>query len=445
MQWLTLKRLRSKDHDTRVKAFAEATQSRDIGALLQVIGDADQYLRDDAIKALGEIGDAGAVPALIGRLDDPNFNNQEDAAAALAKIGDMRAVRPLAAMLRAPNKHYQARQAAAKALIALGDARAISDLLDALGDPDEQTRSLSLKVMGSIGDGRCVPAAIAALHDPSSNVRWGAVETLGSLRDARAVEALLDLLTHAGLEAGGPSRECIVEALGKINDRRAMPALLALLNGPQESLRNAAATALKALGWQPADTAERVRYCMAMGLWDEIARLGWDTVRQPLMESLQNGDSNIRTSAVRALCMIGTQNVVGPLVQALIYENVAGAAAVELGKIGDARAIQPLIAHSMRYSPEGGYRNDPGAPYREQTRAAQWVKPLEELVKRTASEIAPEELRDLAGLRDETYYLRVEYDTPGYGDGADDFTVKRDFSRVREFAVKELGRRGLDI
>jgi HEAT repeat protein len=444
MGWLTLRQLRSKDYDTRENAFSEATRNRDIEALLQVIEDADQYIRSNAIKALGEIGDLRAVPALIKRLDDANFNNQEQAAAALAKLGDRRAVHPLVAMLRAPDKHMQARSAAVKAIVALGDASSIPALLDVLCDQDKSSRYLTLEALSVIGDGRCVPAALAALHDPDINVRWEAVKTLGALRDARAVDALIELLARDP-HGHGPNCETIIEALGRIGDKRAEPALVALLNGPQGTVRKAAVAALDVLGWQPADDAERVRSCMARERWDELALLSWDRARQILLESLQNRDLAVRQQAVKAIELIGEQHVVELLIPALKDEGVAEAAALVLGKRGDSRVVKPLIEHCVRYSPEGGYRNDPTATIFEQKRADKWVHPLEALVKRLAADLAPEVLRQLAGLNDKTYHLRVDYDTPGYGNGADDFVVTLDFTRVRDSAAKELHRRGLDI
>lgn len=444
MLWLMLRKLRSKDYDTRVKAFAEATHKRDVEALLQVIEDADQYARGDSIKALGEIGDVRAVPALLNRLGDSNFNNQEFAAAALAQIGDRRATRPLVAMLRTPGTEAQTRFAAANALVVLGDAKAIPDLLDALRDQDGLSRHLALKVLGVIGDGRCVPVAIAALRDPDQNVRWEAVKTLGALCDTRAVTPLLDQLAM-GTQEPWFWREIIVEALGKIGDKGAAPALARLLNDLHNVLREAAAQALDAIGWQPANVAERVLYCLARERWDDLGGLGWEQLSQPLSESLQNGDANVKQRAVKALSLIDDRRAVDLLILALKYEDVAEEAATALGQVGDARAIKPLIEHCLHYSPQGGYENNPNAPYYEQARADLWVKPLEILIQRSADHATPGDLRQLAGLSDKQYYLRVDYNTPGYGDGADDFVVVLNFAKVSRLAMHELRRRSLDI
>jgi HEAT repeat protein len=446
MLWLTLKQLRSRDYDRRSRAFAKATRNRDVDALLQVIEDADEYLRQDAIKALGEIGDPKAVPALIKRLDDANFNNQENAAEALARIGDGRAARPLVAMLRAPDKHPQTRSAAVKALTTLADPRTIPDLVDALGDRDRLSRYLSLQVLAVVGDGRAVPATIAALRDPDSDIRWQAVETLGALRDPRAGEPLLGLLTVFDDHKPGPPLYVIIKALGRIGDRRAEASLVAVLSQPEKSVRDAAAVALDALGWQPADDDVRVRYYLAQERWDELAGLGWERAHQPLSELLQNGDRDTRLQAVEAIDLIGEPLASEPLILALDNEDegVVAAAASVLARIGGARAVKPLIAHSLRYSPKGNYWNDPTIPRTEQRNADEWVKPLEALIKRSAVDIAPEDLHQLADLGEKTYHLCVNYDTPGYGDGVDGFVVTLDFSRVRNLAEKELSRRSRD-
>jgi HEAT repeat protein len=442
MLWMMLRRLRSQDLETRRKAFADATQNRNAETLLRVIEDADQYVRRDAIDALGQIGNAMAVPALIQRLDDANFNNQEAAAAALVRIGDGRAVHPLVAMLRAVNKDNQARFAAAHALVELGDSKVVAPLLDALKDTDAFTRARALEVLAAIGDRRCVPAAIAALRDPDPNVRWIAVDALGVLGDARAVEPLLGLLPHAKT-GPGPSRETIVDSLRRIGDGRAVPMLAALLGEPEARVRTAAAAALDALGWQPGDEAARVRYFLAQERWEELAQLGWERVREPLMESMRSPDESVRSQVVAALGRIDDRHALEPLIAALQDkdEYVAAAAAALLGKRGDVRACKPLIDYSLRYLPEGGYRNDPTAPGGEQGRADAWVGPLEELLKNAATKMTAEDLSALLSLEDKTYHLRVEYDTPGYGYGADDFVVGLEFSRVRKLAAKESRRR----
>lgn len=444
MQWLTLRKLRSRDYDTRSRAFAEAARARDVEALLQVVEDPNEYIRSDAIRALGGIGDSRALPALVRRLDDANFNNQEDAAAALARIGDRRAAAPLVAMLHATEKHRHARTAAAQAVIALADPSVVGSLLDSLRSGDELGRMLALQVIGAIGDGRCVPPVVAALHDRSESIRRQAVSTLGALRDQRATEPLLGFL---GREQPG-SGLCveIIGALGRLGDARAGAALSSLLDHPSEEVRTSAAAALDAIGHRPTDPAGKARRLAAQRRWDELAALGWETASGPLLSMLKNGDGKSRRDAVAGLVHFGVQNAQEPLIGALTDadQEISTAAAEALARLGSVQAIGALADRCAGYAPTGGYRNDPHAPQHEQARADEWVKPLETLVKSAASSISAADLRRLAAMPDQVFNLSVEYDTPGYGDGADDFTVICDLSRVRRLAADILRQRRQD-
>ncbi len=444
--WFTLRKMRSNDLGTRAKAFAASTADRNVEALLRVVEDSNQYVRSDAIKALGEIGDVRAVPALVKRLEDTNHNNQEAAAAALAKIGDARAIVPLLAMLRDSRRERQTRHYATEALKKIGDSRAVPVLLDALQDQDTLSQSMALSVLAGIGDGRCVPSAIAALRSPDHNVQWGAVAALGAFRDGRAVAPLLSLLREEE-QGSWLFREAIITALGRIGDDRAAPALTPLLSAKEESTRKTAAEALDALGWRPTDDNQRGRYFMARQSLDKLVRLGWEQAREPLLETLQHGDNQSKHQAIVALGMFNERPASETLILALKDgdPDVAQAAATTLAKVGGAYAVKPLIDHCLSYEPEGDYRNNPQAPYGEKNRAARWVLPLEEFIQRVGGSIAPEDLRSLLALSNKTYHLSVEYDTPGYGDGRDEFTIVLDFSKVKSLAEKESRRRGLPI
>lgn len=455
MLWFTLMKLRSKNYETRSTAIADATRRGDTSALLRVIEDSDDYLRGDVIQALGEIGSATAVPALIKRLKDVNFNNQEAAAAALARIRDDRAISPLVELLRSTSAHPQTRAAAAKALGEFGDAKSAPGLLKALEDVDPSSRCLALEVLSFTGNGRSVPMAVAALHDSDANVRRQALKTLSSLPDSSAVEPLLHLL--ARITSGQwPFHEeipntktldtvTIVDALGRIGDARASPALEALLHSPILEVRRAAAKALDMLGWWPANDELYTQYAFSNQRWEELINLGWDKTRLALQEALSAGDSDLRCNAVIALKQVGGCRATASLIGALADDDsrVAGTAASALAEVGDAHAVAPLIDYCLGFDPGSGYLNDPTRPTIVMQTADTLVGLLVALVQRQIGEISYEDLRKLAELRDRKFKMRVDYDSPAYGQGADDYVIALDFSRVRELAERERHRRDL--
>jgi hypothetical protein len=153
-----------------------------------------------------------------------------------------------------------------------------------------------------------------------------------------------------------------------------------------------------------------------------------------------------RQEAVKSLARLGGR-AVEPLLSTLAndHELVAADAAEALAAIGDAHVVAPLIDYCLRYQPRGGYRNDPHAGFEEQRRVIDRVRPLGALVERVKSTIEAEDLRRLACLEDQEFCLHVDYDTPGYGNGSDDFVVKLDFAGVRGLAAAEQRRRGAGV
>ena len=128
--------------------------------------------------------------------------------------------------------------------------------------------------------------------------------------------------------------------------------------------------ALDALAWEPDRGPAGVRYWAAKGEWGKCAEIGPPAV-EPLIALMPSdgaaralgkiGDARavetlvaavgdegaaIRRDAARALGPIGDERGVEPLVAALADQSwdVRAAAAASLGEIGDARAFEPLVA-----------------------------------------------------------------------------------------------------
>ena len=76
---------------------------------------------------------------------------------------------------------------------------------------------------------------------------------------------------------------------------------------------------------------------------DGLAKIGADEAIQPIVERLDDPDSWIAVTAAHALGTIGKADAVAPLLKILKAEpEVASAAAVALGKIGDPKAFDGL-------------------------------------------------------------------------------------------------------
>jgi HEAT repeat protein len=157
-------------------------------------------------------------------------------------------VGPLIAALH--DDSWGVRGVAAGALADIGDARAVDPLGDTLRDADLGVREAAADALVRIGTPAFEPLA-AALQDESWDVRRTAARALGQIRDTRAVGPLVAALRDP---IDSWLRSNAAAALGQIGDAGAVQPLVAALHDRDANVRNAAAEALEALGWQPGKT-----------------------------------------------------------------------------------------------------------------------------------------------------------------------------------------------
>ncbi|MBC7248316.1 MAG: HEAT repeat domain-containing protein [Actinobacteria bacterium] len=200
------------------------------------------------------------------------------------------------------------------------------------------------------GEGRATEAAPAsrsleelmeALRDRSARVRKEAAKELGKRGGPgveKALEPLLDDEEHA-------VREEAVAALRAIGGVHAARILKEALKSGDWERRKAVARALHELGWKEDQGEASALYHVAMGEWEQAARMGRRAV-PALVSALQSsGDESLREGAAAALGRVGDQAAVQALIDALrdIHPRVRKAAARSLGGMGRRKAVEPLI------------------------------------------------------------------------------------------------------
>jgi HEAT repeat protein len=195
------------------------------------------------------------------------------------------------------------------ALARMRDARAIERIVPFLREPFFQM--YAVMALANIGD-PAVPALIRSLDDKSPMMRAGATRTLRDISDGRAIEPLIKLLKennkNVKIEA--------MYALGRAKDPRAIEPILKVLAN-DAAVNEAAGDSLVLIG-EPA-------------VW-------------PLINALKSGSMPVKADIYRTLVKIG-KPAVEPLVKSLGDSNPAirSGAAIILGKLGDARAVEPLL------------------------------------------------------------------------------------------------------
>lgn len=188
----------------------------------------------------------------------------------------------------------------------------IDKLVKALRHPQGEIRESAARALGELANPAAVVPLIVALDDWNIDVRIAAAEALGEIRDQRAVDALARAFRERSL------RKKSFEALVKIG----APSIKALISLLPES---------------PAE--------MKKLIIDIFGKIGSTRSIPPLIDCLRERDRDIQDAAAVALLKIGRPAL--PALRELLADRrkaVRAAAAKIIGRIGDPREIEALVA-----------------------------------------------------------------------------------------------------
>ena len=321
-----------------------------VAALAEGLGHASPAAREAAGRALATAGPraASAADALVQHLATDDAPPVRVAAA--EALGRIPAGVPALSRALTEDASWRVRREAAIALGRTKDAAATPALVGALGDSFSEVRQAALAALDAVGwqpdggvaeamvrlaredwTGLCEvgPAAVPLIARTATETgkdkisverRTRAVETLEAIGLKHGAEAVRTAVAPALNDGSGPVRATAARAAGRLEMTEVADRLLAIAQQ---------------------DTYEHARVSAAAAL----ARTGNKGMTQALM-AIAGGDPSpsVRLAASRALAgpCIGDTAL---LIEALgsPAEDVRRDAAIELGKLGDRSAIDPLI------------------------------------------------------------------------------------------------------
>jgi len=229
-----LRALGAKDPAQRImaaQALAQFPAPEVTAALMKAMTDPEDAVRIAAGLALGQIADPAMFPSLVKLLDHPlyaaNTRGRDTVIELLGYTGTTGA--DMLLKLLAETKPDDNRYTFYAALQSTGDPRAVDVLIGGLGSESGSDAASAATGLGALGDARAIPPLIQALGRKDLVLSYP-VKALGALKAREAVEPLCRMLQN-----GYWSKE-IIEALGEIGDPRAVEALLPLLDASQDTL-----------------------------------------------------------------------------------------------------------------------------------------------------------------------------------------------------------------
>lgn len=168
-----------------------------------------------------------------------------------------------------------------------------------------------------------VDGLIDALGHEDFIVRKEATRALKYVGDERAVPALIRSMEYEDWNSKfsvlGTVRANAAEALGKLQSLDAVEPLIERLDDPDTEVR-----------WKAAEA---------------LGKIGETTALEPLIYTLNDPDGDVRKQAAKSLGELGDPDGIEALIEALKDRDwpVRKNAATALGRIGDERALKPLL------------------------------------------------------------------------------------------------------
>jgi HEAT repeat protein len=264
----------------------------------------DDHIRCEAVRALGRIEDPGAVDVLKTCLEDPDPTIQKLAVDSLRTKGSS-ASAPLADYLQA------SRQRGTSGELPLRGVPQPSRMMgpDTMENRQElEARRAAAKALSQSHDPGAMDALVACLRDSDPQIR-----SSGAYGLAKIGPQGVDYLAQCLKDPNSDIRSCAVEALGKSGDSRAIQPLLARLADGDSAMFDHVVRALNGLRFEPSTTKEKVIFYLAQEKVDMLARIGSSAV-EPLIDGLKHRAATCSSCAAMTLIRIGDTRAIEPLV-----------------------------------------------------------------------------------------------------------------------------------
>ena len=293
---------------------------RTISPIIEIIAnDEDEELRWYGARILGEFNHPDAIAALVNLLkSSDNDELTSMAASALGQIGN-----PAVATLKELLLDESTRLIAVQSLAHIRRKEVVTPLLTVVKDHNAQLRAIAIEALGSFHHVEIPPVLIAALDDISAPVRKEAVIGLGFRADVQEEFDLVNNLIPRLYDFNIDVCCTAAMALGRLGGEAAATAINAVLKSPHTP-RNLQLECIRALG--KIETPLCLQYLQSC-LNEEFSL----ALQQEVVKVL----GQVQLSAIASDILIEALH---------LSNNVKSAIALSLGRLGEIKAIDPLIS-----------------------------------------------------------------------------------------------------
>ena len=281
-------------------------------------------------------------------------------------------------------KDYKIRLKAVQALARMKNKNTIDPILIALEDENDLIRKEVVETLAEFGDPKALDPLISLIKKENylGSIAQAAVEALGKIKDPRAIETLTTALRynihpflkprHIGKE--WDVRKAAAESLGQIGNPKAIQPLIKAFDFGDPTARKKVSEALVKIGPSAIEPLiANLNYCIEQAqstkyrLYSERLQSVASTLRKICQRTNQ-----IVNNAINEYIQLDYEHRFNQLMSAATGEdyNKAKAAVVELGELGDPRAINELCRMAEVYK---HYRPSRFSPSEIYSRLVLWT------------------------------------------------------------------------
>lgn len=336
---------------------------RPVRELISALKDSDDQVVANAAHALVKIGTQEAAEAVIDAARSENAKVRATAVFWLGILGGEAALDVIEEILAADER--EVRLKAAEALGFIGGDRALSILRTLFQENDFGLRITSVRAVGQCGGEKAIEFLLAALSDSTGEVRMSVVDALVKIDGNRFGDVFIDCLRDPHPYV----RQHAAMALDMIANRKAVPALLTALDDKSQADIGAShrglvlGTVAHALQhYKDEEVFQALIKLLHEDKGNEgaanaaiaLGRIGDKRAVEPLLNVLQNSVNYLRAHVAEGLGLLGDKRATLPLIAVLQYkDDIVRMRVVEaLGRLKDERAIEALLG-ALQFSGGG--------------------------------------------------------------------------------------------
>jgi HEAT repeat protein len=300
-------------HPQIIWALSKIKDTETVPVLVKMLGGNDFDVRISSAGALGEIGDISAVEPLIDRLRDKYTRVCDFCCQALQKIGPGAADKLIKAV---GDDDPKVRKYIVRALQSMPGENVYSTLESLVDDGDENVRVEVMRSVSFFSSGTDI--LIRGLDDKSEKVRCQSAKSLGFNMNDRAIEALGKVVRNDKDIVKIPA----LRSLAKAGDEKSFDHIISVLDSASPLIRMEVIHTLSHYEFKKSfpfysvmisDDSEEV--CQTV-IW-AMERSGGEKSMNALFQALEDKRMGVRAYAAKSLGKIGDTKALTPLLLAL--------------------------------------------------------------------------------------------------------------------------------